>query len=384
MQYVPLGKISDHISRFGLGCMRLPQRTMEDGKKEIDDDAAITLIRTAIDEGVNYLDTAYAYGRSEEVVGKALRDGYRQRVILATKLPLSEKTKSKSDLQSILDEELIRLQTDYIDVYHLHNLHKGSWRIAQECGALEFLREQKEKGTIRHPGFSLHERPDHLYELLDAFPWELVMMQYNYLDKYNQIGQEGLRYIAARGIPVVAMEPLHGGLLAQDVPQGVIDAFGDFHPEMNQVEKAFMWLYNQPEVSVILSGSSSMEQLQESLGIFAKARTGILSEDDEKIYDRARAIWGEKVKVPCTACQYCLPCPAGVNIPEVFRLYNEIARDANRSQRWLYGAMLINSGEDATKCVMCRQCEPQCPQSIAIADRLKDAHSELQPRTGSM
>ncbi|MCL2498521.1 MAG: aldo/keto reductase [Symbiobacteriaceae bacterium] len=380
MQYVSLGNISSKVSRFGLGCMRLPQRTLEDGKRDIDDEAAIELIRYAIDHGVNYLDTAYAYGRSEEVLGKALQDGYREKVILVTKLPLSEKTQTKADLQALLDEELKRLQTDYIDVYMLHNLHKGTWRIAQSSGALDFLTEQKAKGVIRHPAFSVHERPDHLKELLNAYPWELIMVQYNYLDKFNQMGQEGVRLIASRGIPVVAMEPLHGGLLGLDVPQDVINAFGDFYPEANQAEKAFMWLYNQPEVAVVLSGSSSMEQLQDSLRIFAKAQTGVLTPEDELVYDRVRAVWSTKVKVPCTNCQYCLPCPSGVNIPEVFRLYNETERDASRAQRWLYQAILANSQEDATRCVGCKLCEPKCPQFIAIAEKLKEAHEGLVSR----
>ena len=381
MQYVPLGKISDRVSRFGLGCMRLPQITLPDGKRDYDDDAGVAIIRAAIDAGVNYLDTAYMYGRSEEVVGKALQDGYREKVILCTKLPLSaERTKNYADMQAILDEELQRLQTDYIDVYMLHNLHKGGWRIAQEIGALDFLNEQKAKGVIRHPAFSIHERYDHLIELLDAYPWELVMVQYNYLDKFNQIGQEGVRAIAARGIPVVAMEPLHSGRLALDVPDAVVQAFGDFHPEKSQAEKAFMWVYNQPEIAVVLSGSSETWQLADSLRIFSTAQTGVLKPEDEEVYDRVRAVWQKMVKVTCTYCRYCLPCPANVDIPEVFRLYNEIERDANKAQRWLYGAMLGSSGQDATKCNQCLICEAKCPQELAIAAKLKEAHEALTSR----
>ena len=377
MQYVRLGNISDRVSRLGLGCMRLPQMTLPDGKKDIDDAEAIKLIRAAIDSGINYIDTAYVYGRSEEVVGKALLDGYRERVILVTKLPMSNIT-SKEQMQTFFDEELKRLQTDHIDVLHLHNLHKGHWSKVVEFGALDFLRELKEKGLIKHAACSMHERIDHLRVVLDAFPWELVMVQYNYLDKFNQVGREGVELIASRGIPMVAMEPLHGGLLAQDVPASIVEAFGDFHPEMNQAEKSFMWLYNQPEVCVVLSGTSSMEQLEDSLRIFENAQPGVLSAEDEAVYDRVRDAWHQMVKVPCTACAYCMPCPMQVNIPEVFRLYNETARSSS-PQNWLYTAILVNSGEDVSKCIGCRLCESKCPQFIEIAAELQAAHNTLLP-----
>ena len=377
MQYVPFGNIHEKISRFGLGCMRLPQKTKEDGTKDFDDDAGIALIRAAIDRGVNYIDTAWMYGRSEIVVGKALLDGYRKKVILATKLWFNEKTNNKADLEACLQNQLNRLQTDYIDVFLLHNMHQGHWKKALECEALDFLSESKEKGLIRHAAFSIHERYDHLIKVLDAYPWEMVMVQYNYLDKYNQAGQKGVHAIHARAIPVVAMEPLHGGLLANDVPSDVEDAFGDFHPEKNQAAKAFMWLYNQPEVSVILSGSSTIEQLEDTLRIFKDASYNVLKETDEEVYERARAVWGKKVKVSCTNCKYCLPCPSNVNIPEVFRLYNEIERDAQKAQRWLYSAMLISSAEDVSKCTTCKACEPKCPQFIPIAEKLKEAHEAL-------
>lgn len=379
MQYVPLGNIHDRVSRFGLGCMRLPQRTLPDGKKEIDEAEAIKLIRTAIDRGVNYIDTAYVYGDSEAVVGKALLDGYREKVLLITKFPMANIT-SRDQAEEFFAEELRRLQTDHIDIFHLHNLHKGHWRKVLDFGMLDFMRDLKERGVIKHIACSLHERIDHLEEVLDAFPWELVMVQYNYLDKFNQVGRKGVELIASRGIPMVAMEPLHGGLLAQDVPAEIDEAFGDFHPELNHAGKSFLWLHNQPEVSVILSGSSSIEQLEDSLSIFDKLPEMSLSEEDEQVYDRARAAWEKMVKVPCTDCKYCMPCPFGVNIPEVFRIYNETARSKN-PQNWLYSAILVNSGEDVSKCVQCKQCEAKCPQFIEIAARLQEAQAVLQPQS---
>ncbi|MCL2007456.1 MAG: aldo/keto reductase [Treponema sp.] len=377
MQYIKFGNIHEKISRLGLGCMRLPQIETEDGKKDFDDDAGIELIRTAIDKGINYIDTAWMYGRSEIVVGKALQDGYRSKVILATKIWFSDKTTCKADLEAALQDQLSRLQTDYIDVFLLHNMHQGNWKRALQCDALNFLRESKEKGLIRHCACSIHERYDHLITVLDAFPWEMVMVQYNYLDKNNQVGQKGVREIHARGIPVIAMEPLHGGLLAQDVPQDVVDAFGDFHPDKNQAAKAFMWLYNQPEISVILSGSSTVEQVLDSIKIFEHADYNVLKEADEEVYEKVREVWSKKARISCTNCKYCLPCPAGVNIPEIFRMLNETARDAQRSQRWLYSAILMAAGEGATKCTKCKLCEPKCPQFIPIAEKLEEAHEIL-------
>ena len=376
MEYVKLGKISDKVSRFGLGCMRLPSIEMEDGKKEIDDDEAVKLIRSAIDRGVNYLDTAYMYGRSEEVVGKALQDGYREKVTLVTKIPMGS-VESHEDLYRVFEEECQRLQTDYLDVYFLHNMNMGSWPKVKEYDAISFMKDLKAKGKIKHCGFSFHERPELLEEILDAFDeWDLVMIQYNYLDKFNQAGRKGLELLASRGIPVTVMEPLRGGLLAGEIPDKITEAFGDFKPEMSHVEKSFMWLYNQPEVSVVLSGSSSMEQLDDSLRIFENSKPGVLTEEDEKIYDAARAEWNKMVKVPCTGCNYCIPCPANVNIPEVFRMYNETAKSKN-PQKWLYKVILGNTGEDASKCVECGACEAKCPQSIPIMEKLKEADEEL-------
>ena len=376
MQYVELGKIKDKVSRFGLGCMRLPSIETADGKKEIDDEEAIKLIRSAIDRGVNYIDTAYAYGRSEEVVGKALQDGYREKVTLVTKIPMGS-AESHEDLYRIFDEQCRRLQTDYIDVYFLHNMNMGSWPLVKKYDAIKFMYDLKAKGKIKHCGFSMHERPELLEEILDVYEQcDLVMIQYNYLDKFNQAGRRGVEILAERGIPVTVMEPLRGGLLAGEIPGKITEAFGDFHPEMSHVEKSFMWLYNQPEIKVVLSGSSSMEQLDDSLRIFENAKSGVLTEDDEKIYDAARAEWNKMVKVGCTGCAYCVPCPANVNIPEIFRMYNETAKSKN-PQKWLYKAILGNAGEDASKCLECGACEGKCPQKIAIIEKLKEADEEL-------
>lgn len=372
MQYVELGKITDKISRFGLGCMRLPQ--LADGSG-IDDDAAVALIRHAIDSGVNYIDTAYAYKRSEEVVGKALQDGYREKVILVTKIPFDE-TRSREDMEAVLQKQLTDLQTDYIDVYLAHNINNGSWPHMKASDVFGWFDELKQRGVIKNAGFSFHGDLPLLAEALDAHTWDICMVQYNYLDKFNQAGRAGVEMIAKKGIPVVAMESLHGGMLAQDVPESIVEAFGDFKPKASQAEKAFMWLYNQPEVCVALSGSSSMAQLNDSLRIFDKAQTGILSAEDEAAYDRARKAWESMVNVHCTGCKYCVPCPVGVNIPEIFRMYNETAR-LKSPQRWLYNAMLVTAEADASKCVQCGGCEPKCPQGIEIMQVLQEAHAEL-------
>ncbi len=374
MQYVDFKHDGKKVSRFGLGCMRLPKTKDAEGNEIIDRPEAIALIRKAIDSGVNYIDTAYFYGESEEVVGLALKDGYREKVILATKLPVSNLT-CKEDLQKYYDEEIERLQVEHIDVYFLHNLFEANWEKVLKFDALDFMVDLKKQGKISYIAVSMHGTNAHFEKVIDYFNWDLAMIQYNYYDKYNQAGQKGLKYASAKGIPVVSMESLHGGMLAQDVPEKVEAAFGDWKKDTSNVEKAFMWLYNQPEVTVVLSGSSSMEQLEDSLRIFENAKCGVLSDEENALFDDARKVWESFVNIECTGCNYCMPCPAKVDIPLVFHVWNEIAKTP--AQKWLYNVMLVQSGKDVTKCVECGKCSKVCPQKFDIPARLKEAHAAL-------
>ncbi len=374
MKYVDFKHDGKKVSRFGLGCMRLPSIKDAEGNSSIDEPKAIELIRKAIDSGVNYIDTAYFYPGSEVVVGKALKDGYREKVILATKLPMSIVEKDE-DLQKYYEEELERLQVDYIDVYFLHNLFESNWDKVLKYNATSFMENLKKQGKIGYIAASAHGNSDHIAKVVDAYDWDLVMVQYNYYDKFNQAGQEGVRRASAKGIPVVAMEPLHGGMLVNDVPEIVEDAFKGLDKAKTNSERSFMWLYNQPEITVVLSGSSTMEQLEDTLKIFENAQSNCLSAEDEAVYDKARQAWESLINIECTGCNYCMPCPANVDIPGVFYRWNDFKRAPD--QKWLYNLIQKDNGTDASKCIDCGKCEKVCPQKLPIPQKLKEAHADL-------
>ncbi len=375
MQYVDFKHDGKKVSRFGLGCMRLPKMEDENGKSVMDEAEAIKLIRKAIDSGVNYIDTAYIYPDSEVVVGKALKDGYREKVILATKLPVGS-CKEKADLEKYYKEEVERLGVDHIDVYFLHNLHKTTWAKVLEFDALEFMQNLKNEGKISYIAVSMHEGYEHFEMVMDYFKWDLAMIQYNYYDKFNQAGIKGLKYASAKGIPVVTMESLHGGMLSNNVPQSVQDAFKGWNEDKSDAEKSFMWIYNQPEATIILSGVSTIEQLDENLKIFADAKPGILTEEDEKRYDKAREEWLKFVNIECTECGYCMPCPAKVNIPGIFKQWNDFAKAPD--QKWLYNILFVQTGQGAELCVNCGKCSKACPQKFDIPARLKEANEAMK------
>lgn len=377
MQFVDFKHDGKKVSRFGLGTMRLPKIKDAEGNETINEPEAIALIRKAIDSGVNYIDTAYIYPGSEEVVGKALQDGYREKVILATKLPMAKVT-CKEDLQAFYETEIQRLQTDHIDVYFLHNLYTTTWAKVVEFDALSFMQKLKDEGKISYIAVSMHERYEHFEMVMDYFPWDLAMIQYNYYDKFNQAGIKGLHYASAKGIPVVTMESLHGGMLSNNVPAKVQEAFGDWNKDKSDAEKSFMWLYNQPEVTVILSGVSTMEQLEDNLRIFDHAECGIISDVEEGYYDKAREAWNSFVNIECTACAYCMPCPMGVDIPTIFKLWNDFAKAPD--QKWLYSAMIMGPQKDALRCISCGKCVKACPQKFDIPNLLREAHEVLAPK----
>lgn len=377
MKYVDFGHDGLQVSRFGLGCMRFKRMKTADGKSVIDEDKAIELIRYAIDHGVNYIDTAYVYDGSEVVVGKALRDGYRERVILATKQPTSILKNDAGEQQRAFEEQLKRLQTDRFDVYFLHNLGVKNWNTVERLGGLDFVSQKREEGLVKYIAASVHSDYPHFQTVADAFDWDLMMLQYNYYDKFNQAGQAGARYVRNKGIPFVTMESNHGGMLAANVPPSVRATFSG--PDMPDYERSLRWLISQPEPTVILNGCTTIEQLKQNLEVFDKYDIGCLNAAQEAEYNAAREEWNKLVKVPCTDCRYCMPCPHGVNIPAVFDAYNMLARAAKteNAQTWMYKQLLIDTGSDASKCKECRACEPKCPQAIRIIASLKDAHQAL-------
>ena len=373
MQYVPFGKLGFDISRLGMGCMRLP--TVQEGDhKAVDVPRAVALIRAGIDGGINYVDTAWPYhgGESENVVGLALRDGYRERVKLATKLPCWA-VETRADMDRILDTQLKKLQVPYVDFYLVHALGKDRWEKMKALGVREFLNEAVKDGRIRHPAFSFHDAYPVFRTILLDYDWQMAQIQFNYLDIRNQAGLAGIRLARKQGVPLVVMEPLRGGALAR--PSADIRAIMERSSvKRSPVEWAFRFVGDYPEVATILSGMSDEEQLTDNLRIFDGVRVGGLTEADKRLIARLRAGYRKRMPIGCTGCEYCLPCPKGVAIPRNFRTYNEfnmfdkLAEFPRRYQDF------VREQADAGRCVRCGACEKQCPQHLPIRNWLETVH----------
>ncbi|WP_407313081.1 aldo/keto reductase [Desulfosporosinus sp. SB140] len=366
MNYIQYGKTGLKVSKFGLGCMRFPK----------DEKEAIEMVRYAIDNGVNYLDTAFVYQDSEIITGKAMRNGYRNKIYLATKSPIWNITKHE-DFEKYLDQELMRLETDHIDVYLLHNMNPGNWEAVKKYDGFTFLDKMIEKGKIGHKGFSIHNSLTAFKEVVDSFDWEMAQIQLNILGETMQAGVEGLRYAANKGLAVVIMEPLMGGYLLNNVPAEV-DELIRSHPEKRSlVEWCFRWLYNMPETSVILSGTSSLAQLRENLRIFDHATPNVMSGEDQEFIHKIRDAFEAKKSIGCTGCWYCMPCPHGVAIPEVFKLYNSYQLMNDPHDRLMYQSRIVPFGSGADQCLSCGICAQHCPQGLKIPELLKTVHEEL-------
>lgn len=382
MQYRKFGKLGFDVSAFGLGCMRLPLKLLADGKTEygqIDEEKAIAMIRYAIDHGVNYVDTAYTYHEenSERVVGKALKDGYRGRTMLATKLPVWKAEKTE-DFERMLDEQLDKLQTDHIDFYLLHTLNREIWSKAKTMGVLDFLDRVKASGKIKYACFSFHDQLDVFKEIINSYDkWDMCQVQFNILDEHKQAGIEGIEYAASRGIPVVIMEPLRGGSLA-NVSNDIKAIWDKAGMERSHIEWAFRWICNHPEVTVVLSGVSTMEQLKDNIRIFENALPNSMSEQELAIVNEVQKCYKSRIKVGCTGCRYCMPCPSGVDIPDIFGRYDDaMLFDTLEDHRVKYKRSIIGKGKDPSQCAECGHCESVCPQHISIIEKLKEAHDVL-------
>jgi len=335
------------------------------------------MVRYAVDHGVNYLDTAYVYGNSEIITGKALKDGYRDKIYLATKSPIWSITKHE-DFEKFLDEELIRLGTDYIDFYLLHNLGTENWEKVKQFDGLTFLDKMVQKGKIRHKAFSIHNTLPAFKEIVDSFDWEMAQIQLNILGEAQQVGVEGLKYAADKGLAMVIMEPLRGGNLLNNVPNAVKDLIAEYPEKRSLVEWCFRWLYNMPEVSVILSGTSTLDQLKENLGIFEHSAPNVMSEEDQQMILKVQNIYYSIHSIDCTACRYCMPCPSGVSIPEVFKLYNNYQlTKPHWVDKGIYQNNFAAAGCGGDQCVSCGVCMEHCPQGLKIPDLLKTVHAEL-------
>ena len=375
MKYRTMGKLGIKASAFGLGCMRF--NGAASGDSVIDEQKAVSLIRRAIDGGVTYIDTAYVYldRTSEIVLGKALRDGYRDRVTIATKMP-AEKVKNRADMEALLAEELGKLQTDHIDFYLMHGINREKWEYFKSIGAPRFFDDMKKAGKIRYRCFSFHGPYDQFEYILNDWDWDMVQIQYNYMDIGNQAGTKGLELAGSKGIPVVIMEGLLGGRLAV-APENVQALYDAFPVKRSPVEWAFRWLCNHPEVSVVLSGCNEAEQIDENLRIFDTVDAGIMSAEELRLIDDVRAAYISRTKIGCTGCRYCMPCPNGVDIPGIFSAWNSKSLYGNDPRSDWGFRMLLENRNGADNCVGCGACEAACPQHLRIIDGLKEAWNVL-------
>jgi predicted aldo/keto reductase-like oxidoreductase len=381
MLYRAVPKTGDRLSILGFGYMRLPAKKRGSG---IDEERAIRQLRHAIDRGVNYVDTAPAYhlGKSEQILGRALADGYREKVRLATKLP-PWSVRSRGDMDRILDGQLAALQTDRIDYYLLHSLTRESFLRLKDLGVLEFLDAAKNNGRIVNAGFSTHAPLPAFREMVDAYDWTFCQIQYNYLDEHNQAGTEGLRYAHAKNLAVMVMEPLRGGNLASRVPDEV-QAIWDASPvRRSPAAWGLRWVWDHPEVTVVLSGMNDEGHIDANIGTADEGLPGSLTAEEHSRIAQARDAYRRLMKVGCTGCSYCMPCPAGVDIPGCFSLYNDhYLFPANRMARFQYFGRhggLMGSVSYAGLCRGCGRCEKACPQHLPIRALLNDISREMEP-----
>jgi len=375
MQY-RTDRYGNQLSVLGFGCMRFPQKL---GRIDLEETEAEIL--TAIEGGVNYFDTAYIYPGSEAALGQILeKNGLRDKVNIATKLP-HYLIRSRDAMERLFREELKRLRTDHVDYYLMHMLtDPATWARLKGLGIEDWLREKKELGQIRQVGFSYHGNSRVFCQLLEEYDWDFCQIQYNYLDEHSQAGRRGLHYAASRGIPVIIMEPLRGGKLVKNLPEEAKKVFASHTPRRTPAQWAFRWLWDQKEVTVVLSGMNSDAMVRDNIATASDARPGELTQADRDMLTRVVAAINKGTKVGCTGCGYCQPCPKGVDIPGTFAAWNR-----RYSEGKLWGLVdyficttLRPNGCAASNCIECGKCEKHCPQGIPIREELKKARKELE------
>ncbi len=370
-------KHGDKVSELGFGCMRFTRSA-----GNIDLDKAEQELLEAVKLGVNYFDTAYIYPGSEVAVGKIFeRNGIRGKVKIATKLP-QFLVKSPEGIEKYFQEELQRLQTDYVDYYLMHHMTSlVQWENLKKLGIEDWIREKKASGQIRNIGFSYHGNTDDFLQILDAYDWDMCQIQYNYVDEHTQAGVRGLRAAGAKNIPVVIMEPLRGGKLVNLLPEKAKALIASQDTEYTPAEYGLRWLWNQPEVTCVLSGMNSLDMVRENCRIASEAAPGCFTEDDFRVVEGVKQIIAETEKVGCTGCGYCMPYPQGVDIPAAFRCYNRMYTENKGAGRHEYAQTvgLRLKPAFASQCVQCGKCEKHCPQSLPIREKLKDADKALRP-----
>ena len=373
MLFRKMNKAGPELSILGFGCMRLP--TMDNG--QIDEKKATRMLRYAINHGVNYVDTAYPYhnGESEPVVGRALSGGYREKVHLATKLP-SWLITSREDMDKYLDEQLVRLRTDHIDFYLVHGLNRLFWDNLSALGVTDFLSEAVADGRIRYAGFSFHDSAMIFKEIVESYDWTFAQIQYNFMDEHYQAGTEGLEYAAKKGLGIVVMEPIRGGLLARDLT-GISEIWKTAKVRHQPAEWALRWVWNHPEVTVALSGMSTPEQVRQNVALAESGLPHSLTKTEISLFGKVKKELEKRIKIPCTGCKYCTPCPHGVSIPECFEYYNrghmyEDEEQTKEIYSMFLGGFFDGTPHYASLCQECGECEEKCPQDLPIRENLKE------------
>lgn len=369
-------KKGNKISALGFGCMRFTRKG-----SSIDLDKAEKEVMEAIASGVNYLDTAYIYPGSEAALGEILhRNHCRSKVNIATKLP-HYMIKSMNGVEKTFQEELRRLKTDYVDYYLMHMLTDTStWDKLVKMGIPDWIKEKSAAGAIRNIGFSYHGNTEMFKELIDVYDWDFCQIQYNYLDENSQAGREGLQYAHAKGMPVIIMEPLRGGRLVNLLPDSAKQLIRQQGKGITPAGLAFKWLYDQPEVTCVLSGMNSMGMVKENVRTASESPAGSLTSEEEELIDQVKEEIKKSVKVGCTGCGYCMPCPKGVDIPGTFLCYNAVYTEGKSAARmdYLRCTAFRKNFSSASQCVACGKCEKHCPQQIEIRKELKNAARELE------
>jgi len=377
MIYRSFGATGLTLSQLGFGAMRLPLTKQYD-PSAIDETKAAEMLYYAIEHGVNYVDTAWPYHReaSEEFLGRVLRRRYREKVYLATKMPMWL-IKSKEDRIKYFDEQRKRLQSDKIDMYLLHSLGEKSWATTQKFNVLDFLEKMKAQGTIGHIGFSFHDKLTLFKEIIDSYPWTFCLIFLNYVDDEFQAGIQGLEYAHKKGVTVMIMEPLRGGKLARNVPPEIIQIIAQTGRVQTPAEFALRWIFDRPEVNCVLSGMNTLDQVRQNLAFAANDHRGTLSAREKELYVQAKQIFKTRTKVSCTECGYCITCPQKIPIPFILNIYNDAYMfNAFEQSRWMY-RVFVKPENRAENCTACGECEKKCPQNIQIARVLEEAHKIL-------
>lgn len=385
MLYRKMRKNDDALSILGFGCMRLPQKKGSPGDGKIDEERATTQIRKAIDMGVNYIDTAMPYhmGACEPFLSRALSNGYREKIKLATKLP-HWSVKKKEDMDSILKSQLNRLKTEQIEYYLIHALDGQSWQKLEAMGVDEFLSHAKADGRIANAGFSFHGDQEAFTNIVDSYDWDFCQIQYNFMDQQNQAGTKGLKYAASKDLGVIIMEPLRGGMLAKEPPSEVKKLWSEADEVRTPAEWSLRWIWNHPEVTVVLSGMNDEGHIQENIRVAEDAYPNTLSEKELDLIRRVAKKYQSLMKAGCTGCRYCMPCPSGVDIPTCFEAYNysHMYGDSKWAKFFYIGRVsgLVGNPGRASQCEECGECMEACPQKLPIPELLKEVASEMEGR----